>query len=59
MKAFVCDRCGKTFTMAEYSVIEKEFPCSYHAIDFGFVDMCPACCAAFEKWWKQYNTSVE
>lgn len=28
-------------------------------IDFDEVDLCPACCAAFEKWWEQCDTSVE
>lgn len=60
MKAFICDRCGKTLASDYYTHITKrEFPTAYMAIDFDKVDLCPACCAALEKWWKQCDTSVE
>mgnify|MGYP003432261611 CR=1 FL=1 len=45
MKAYICDRCGKTITMEEVTAIKKDFPTAFHVIDFEWVDVCPDCCS--------------
>lgn len=60
MKAFICDRCGKTLSSEYYVAITKRaFPRAYMGIDFDKIDLCPSCCASFEKWWDGAGDSTE
>lgn len=59
MKAYICDRCGKTITTEEITAIKKDFPTAFHVIDFDFVDVCPDCCSKFEDWWKRDGESTK
>jgi len=50
MKAFICDRCGKTFTGLNFNLLEKYYQNAYHALDHDNVDMCFDCCVKFQLW---------
>lgn len=58
MKAFICDRCGKTITIDDLTRIKKDYPIAYNVIDFDLVDVCPFCCSKFEDWWKRGSEST-
>lgn len=59
MKAFICDRCGKTITIDDLTRIKKDYPTAYNVIDFDLVDVCPSCCSKFEDWWRPDNASTK